>query len=310
MSDMGFDTRESTDMNGHRSIPSLLGVLLVVTAAVGADARGSRNGAAGGRPEVVARASLAVATDGGEPTTFQIEGVATEEGIRFEGSRHDSNRQVTVAWNWIADLDPRGNARLAGLASVVNHASEKREFDVRVSMPIDPLITEGSRIGGRVRVTLVMDGDGGRLDVPFGQSVWSAMVDDEVGKTLHNGPFAMGGSGAGTAVTDASFGAPYPGLDSASVEDGFGIRHRFRLTGGEEARFDSEVILGGDEADFIRRRTDGPVRIGSGDDRVVIQVGGGSKGAASVRRGARPNRSNRSPIAAPRRELKITPSGG
>ncbi len=184
-----------------------------------------------------------------------------------------------------------------------NHAAEKREFDVRVAMPIDPLITEGSRIGGRVRLTLVMDDDGGRLDVPYGQSVWSAMVDDEVGRTLHNGPFAMGGTGAGTAVTDANFGAPYPGLESASVEDGFGIRHHFRLTGGDEARFESELLLGGDEENFVRRRPDGPVRIGSDDDRVVIRVGPGSpRSASSVRRGSR------SPIASPRRELRITPS--
>ncbi len=307
MPDMGSGTRESMDMNGHRIIPSLLGVLLVAASAMGGDARGSRNGAAGGRPEVVARANLTIGTDGGEPAIFQIGGVATEEGIRFEGSRHDSSRQVTVAWNWIADLDPRGNARLAGTASVVNHASEKREFDVRVSMPIDPLITEGSRIGGRVRVTLVMDDDGGRLDVPFGQSVWSAMVDDEVGKTLHNGPFAMGGSGAGTAVTDASFGAPYPGFASASVEDGFGLRHHFRLTGGEEARFESELLLAGDEENFIRRRPDGPVRIGDVEDRMVIQMGGGASRSTGVRRGTQ---TNRKPIAAPRRELKITPAGG
>jgi hypothetical protein len=300
-------TREGKDMNGHRIIPNLLGALIVAGATMGADAGDSRgNDATGGRPQVVAHATVEVATDGGEPTAFEIEGVATDEGIRFQGSRRDSARQVTISWNWLADLDPRGNARLAGLASILNHSAEKREFDVRVAMPLDPLITEGSRIGGRVRVTLVMDDDGGRLDVPIGQAVWSAMVDDEVGKTLHNGPFAMGGTGAGTAVTDANFGAPYPGFEAASVEDGFGIRHHFRLTGGDEARFESELLLGGDEANFIRRRPDGPIRIGGGDDRMVIQMGGASGRSGTVRRGTR---TSRSPVAAPRRELKITPSG-
>jgi hypothetical protein len=294
-------------MNGHRIIPGLLGVLLVASAATAGDSKTTRKNGAGGRPEVVAQARLQIAADGGEASTFAIEGVATDEGIRFEGSRHDPVRKFTVAWNWIADLDPHGNARLAGLASILNHATDKREFDVRVSMPLDPLITEGSRIGGRVRVTLVMDDDGGRLDVPIGQSVWSAMLDEEVGKTLHNGPFAMGGTGAGTAVTDANFGAPHPNLEASAIEDGFGIRHHFRLTGGDEARFDSELIVGGDEDDFIRRRPDGPVRIGGGDERVVIQMGSGSRsGGASIRRGGA---SNRKPIAAPRRELKITPSG-
>lgn len=291
-------------MNGHRLIPSLLGVFLVATAAMGAESQRSRKNAIEGRPEVVARATLSVATDGGDAAAFEIEGVAAEDGIRFKGTRHDPNRNVTVAWNWLADLDPRGHARLAGTASVLNHADEKREFDVRVAMPLDPLVTEGSRIGGSVRVTLVMDDDGGRLDVPYGQSVWAAMIDDEVGRTLHNGPFAMGGSGAGTAVTDANFGAPYPGLESSSVEDGFGIRHHFRLTGGDEARFESELLLGGDEENFIRRRPDGPVRIGGGDGRMVIRVGGGP--SRSIRRGTR---STRTPIAAPRRELKITPAG-
>ncbi len=294
-------------MNGHRIIPNLLGALVIAGATMGADAGDSRrNDATGGRPQVVAHATVEVATDGGEPTAFEIEGVATDEGIRFQGSRRDSARQVTISWNWLADLDPRGNARLAGLASILNHSAEKREFDVRVAMPLDPLIMEGSRIGGRVQVTLVMDDDGGRLDVPIGQAVWSAMIDDEVGKSLHNGPFAMGGAGAGTAVTDAHFGAPYPGLESASVEDGFGMRHHFRLTGGDEARFESELLLAGEEKDFIRRRPDGPVRIGSEDDRIVIQMGGGSTRSSKVTRGTG---SNRKATSTPQRTLKITPSG-
>jgi hypothetical protein len=292
-------------MYGHRIIPNLLGVFAIAVAAMGADAGDSRNDATGGHPQVVARAMLEVATDGESPTSFEIEGVATDDGIRFKGARRDSARQVTITWNWLADLDPRGNARLAGLASILNHAAEKREFDVRVAMPLDPLIMEGSQIGGRVRVTLVMNDDGGRLDVPIGESVWSAMVDDEVGKTLHNGPFAMGGTGAGTTVTDANFGAPYPGFESASVEDGFGIRHHFRLTGGDEARFESELLITGEEENFIRRRPEGPVRIGSRDDRMVIQMGGGSGRSSSVRRRTS---SGRTPISTPRRELKITPS--
>ena len=293
-------------MHGTRTIPALLSLVLAVAATsheVHAEDRG--RGAAGGRDgtnQVVAKAVLSIATDGGDSTMVEIEGVATAEGIRFTGRRHDSERQVTVAWNWLADLDPRGQARLIGDASVVNHADTKREFDVRVAMPLDPLITVASRIGGRVRVTLVMDDDGGRLDVPYGQAVWTAMVDDEPGKRLHNGPFAMGGTGSGSAVTDATFGAPYPAFEAASVEDGFGIRHHFRLTGGDEARFESELLLAGDEEHFIRRRPDGPIRIAPQDDRLVIQMSGASRRSTTVRRGSR------SPVAAPPRELRITPN--
>ena len=147
-----------------------------------------------------------------------------------------------------------------------------------------------------------MDDDGGRLEVPFGESVWTAMVDDEPGKTLHNGPFAMGGTGAGNAVTDASFGAPYPAFEATSVEDGFGIRHHFRLTGGDKANFESELLLTGDEENFIRRRPDGPIRIAPGDDRVVIQVDGRQRRATTIRR------NGRSPAATRPRELKITPN--
>lgn len=295
-------------MNGKRFISNLLGLVLVATATTdGAHAGSRENAADGGRQghgtaRIVARATLAIATDGGDASMIQIDGVEDAGGIRFTGSSHDPSRQVTVTWNWLADLDPRGNARIVGDASVVNHAESKREFDVTVAMPLNPLVTQASRIGGRVRVTLVMDEDGGRLDIPFGQSVWTAMVDDEPGKTLHNGPFAMGGTGAGDAVTDASFGAPYPAFEAASVEDGFGIRHRFRLTGGDQATFDSELLLTGDEENFIRRRPDGPVRIAPGDDRLVIQMGGNARRSGGVRRGGR------SPIAAPPRELKITPT--
>lgn len=295
-------------MYGKRTIPTLLTIVLV--ALCGADeaaaterGRSAAGGRTGTNEQVVARATLAIATDGGAASTVEIEGIATEDGIRFAGSRHDAARQVTVAWNWLADLDPRGNARLIGDATVTNHADTKREFDVRVAMPLDPLVTEASRIGGRVRVTLVMDDDGGRLDVPFGQAVWTAMVDDEAGKTLHNGPFAMGGTGSGTAVTDATFGAPYPAFEAASVEDGFGIRHHFRLTGGDAATFESELLLTGDEANFVRRRPDGPIRLAPSDDRLVIQMGAANRRTTAVRRGG-----GRRPVAAPPRELKITPS--
>ena len=254
------------------------------------------------------RGALELRTQGGPPLIIQITGLRHEEGIRFVGSRRIDDADCTVEYDWIADLDPRGGARLTGTASIVNHAPLKRQFDLRVRLPLDPLVTEGTRIGGTVRVTLVMDDDGGRVDLPAGDSLWAAMIDGQPAKTLHRGPFAMGGGAEGTSSADASFGAPYPSYESSAVSDGFGIRHRFRLSGGDEIRFRSDLKLAGDPENFIRRRASGPVRIGERDSRIVIDLGGGSRQRDA--RGAGVTRTRRPRGASTSRPVRIEPATG
>lgn len=285
-------------------LPVLMVLMMIVEGAVALPigSEPEREGA------ISARGTLELRTQGGPPLIIHITGVRHEDGIRFVGSRRIDDADCTVGYDWIADLDPRGGARLSGTATIVNHAPLKRQFDLRVRLPLDPLVTDGTRIGGTVRVTLVMDEDGGRVDLPAGDSLWAAMIDGQPAKTLHRGPFAMGGAAGGKSSADASFGAPYPSYESSAVSDGFGIRHRFRLSGGDEIRFRSDLKLAGDPENFVRRRASGPVRIGERDSRIIIDLGGGSRQRDA--RGAGVTRTRRSQGSSTSKPVRIEPTAG
>ncbi|MCP4835885.1 MAG: hypothetical protein GY895_14115 [Phycisphaera sp.] len=216
--------------------------------------------------------------DGGEPRRLPVEGVSSKDGMRFQGTRRVEDLGVVLAWDWIADLDPRGGgARIVGTFGLLNDTDREREFEVRVDFPLDPLIADASRLGGTVRATLVMNDDGGRVELPAGDALFSVLIDGKVVRRLHAGPFAMGGGDSGTAVADASFGAPYPSYETPAINDALGIRNRFGLSARDQVQFRCELTVAGDPADFIRRRPTDPVRIQDRDDRLVIDVDGRGK---------------------------------
>ena len=293
-------------MGGRSLFPFLQVIAFAIMAMIsGATFAAPVTGEAETKNRVVARGTLELRTEGGTPMVIQIRGVRHDDAFRFAGSKRIDGADCTIEYDWVADLDPRGGARLSGIASIINHAPLKREFDLRVRLPLDPLVTEGSRIGGTVRVTLVMGDDGGRVDLPAGESLWAAMIDGQPAKTLHRGPFAMGGRAKGTSSADASFGAPYPSCESPAVTDDFGIRHRFRLSGGDEIRFQSDLQLAGDPANFVRRRSAGPVRIGERDSRVIIDLGASSRQRDA--RGSGVTRSRGSKRSSSREPVRINP---
>ena len=213
--------------------------------------------------------------DDGKPRRLPVEGVVAKDGIRFQGTRRVQDLDLVLAWDWTADLDPRGGgARVAGVLALLNDTGEERRFEVRVDFPLDPLIADASRIGGTVRATLVMNEGGGRIDLPAGEALFSALIDGKTVRRLHPGPFSMGGAQAGTTVADASFGAPYPSFETPAIRDAVGMVNRFSLSGGDQVQFRCELNIAGDPANFIRRRSTEPVRIEDVDDRIVIDVDG------------------------------------
>ena len=214
----------------------------------------------------------------GKPRRLPVEGVVAKDGIHFRGTRRVEELDLVLAWDWTADLDPRGGgARVAGVLALLNDTSEERRFEVRVDFPLDPLIADASRLGGTVRATLVMNQGGGRVDLPAGEALFSALIDGKTVRRLHPGPFSMGGAQAGTTVADASFGAPYPSFETPAIHDAIGMMNRFSLSGGDQVQFRCELNIAGDPENFIRRRSTEPVRIEDNDDRIVIDVNGRTK---------------------------------
>lgn len=262
-------------------------LVLTIMAMVAASAHGGvgPDRPAGPPPARADQAGLRVQVDGGAPVEFFLVLEETDEGVRFAGTHRLDEEGCVVSYEWTADLDPRGGARLTGWIDIQNNTDAERAYELWLRFPLNPLVAERCRIGGTARLELVMDADGGRVGIPAGEAVWVAMVDEESVKSLHRGPFSMGGPVAGRAVADASFGAPYPSFDGPSIEDGLGIRHRCRLTGGDRVIFRSDLRLAGDPENFIRRRPSGPVRIEDRDERVVIDVAGKTK-RGSARRGS------------------------
>ena len=108
--------------------------------------------------------------------------------------------------------------------------------------------------------------------MPFGSAGWSAMIDGDSVHEIHSGPFAMQGTGSGTAMVNASFGTPVPGMFAPAIEDGFGIRHCFRLSPGDTAIYASSVFVAGDADDFRSRPiTVDPIRIAHPDPGIRIE---------------------------------------
>ena len=271
-------------MNWLSNSPVFLASSLVVSAAMADDVS---KGGTDPRGDAGADVAIEIRVDDNEPIRAVQSGTPFGDGsLRYTGEKASESGDWLVSWNYTADLDPNGHAGITGTAQIVNRSGEMHAFDVRLSFPIDPLIDDQCKIGGQMTVSLTMDEDGGRLSVPYGHAGWSMVLDGESQHRVHTGPFAMQGSGSGTAVTQASFGAPFPGQNGPAVEDSFGVRHDFRLTPGDTVSYFTNIVLGGDPEDFRRRRnTSVPIRLGGGDGKIVVDLSGNgtSRGRGRIR---------------------------
>ena len=253
------------------------------------------------------RAIIEIRVDDGAPRRLVAPGAMVKGALRFVGEHEDPAGDFKIAWNWTADLDPTGDARLDGKASIHNLTADRHVYDLRAAFLLNPVISNASKLGGSVRVTLEMDQAGGVIDVPMGESLWEIGLDEASARRLHTGPFMMGGGGAGTAVADSNFGAPWPGFDAPAIERGFTMRHHGRITSGDKAIFETALVIGGDPEHFVQRRdVESPVRVGGGDTgRRVIELG-----RTNSNRGIRSNKRNRGRgTAAPGRGISVSKTG-
>ena len=212
--------------------------------------------------------------EGSAPIRIVHAGIREGEGLlRYEGQERASDGSWDVRWSYLADLDPNGKASIRGFAQFANRSNEKQTVKLRLALPINPVIGNKSELGGKFTVSFEMDEGGGVLEVPAHQAGWMAMVDEEAVKALHPGPFVIRGAEKGMAKTTAGFGGDRTSVESPSVEDGFGIRHHFRISCGDAVTYTSELVLAGAKEDFLRRReTRNPITIGEGEGRLLIEL--------------------------------------
>ena len=219
---------------------------------------------------------------GSEPLHFKQSGKLLDSGFMgYEGEHKAANGSWVARWKYEADLDPHGTASIRGSFSFMNTSLEKTRVDLRMALPISPVIGKQCVVGGRLAMKLQFDSDGGVLEVPASESGWATMVDDEVVSALHSGPLVMTGVADGIANMNSEFGVTTNGLAGPSVEDGFGVRHSFRISSGDMVTYASAIVLAGSEEDFLRRReTRTPIAIGTGEDRMKIDLSN-SRGRSS-----------------------------
>lgn len=294
---------DGTNMNGlpatFACIALVFGGITSVVTAAGAGGSASPNSGH--------RAIVQIRVDDGAVRRIVANGAMVEGALRFVGEHEDPAGDFKIGWNWTADLDPTGDARLDGEAFIHNLTGDRHVYDFRAAFLLDPVISNASKLGGSVRVTLEMDQDGGVIDVPMGESLWEIGLDDTSVRRLHTGPFMMGGGGAGTAVADANFGAPWPGFDAPAIERGFTMRHHGRITSGDKAIFETALVIGGDPQHFVQRRdVDAPVRVDGRDTgRRVIELGRTSSSRGIRSSGRNRNRGSASPV----RDASVSKTG-
>jgi len=169
----------------------------------------------------------------------------------FTGSSVDPSGAWEASWEYVADLDPNGNAKLTGNAKVNNKSDQQAEYDVTFEAPICPFIQSSSKMGGACTIKIITSANGGAVSTPGGNAVFTALADGMMGPKLFHGPFNMGSTGSGTAETANLFGAPFPNMVTAAVTEAFGLRHMFKLTDGDTVIITSNLVLGGDVANFV-----------------------------------------------------------
>lgn len=190
--------------------------------------------------------------DGAVHSVGSVASFNAEPGtLRFTGSAVDPGGQWEATWDYVADLNPHGNAKIVGEALVFNKSAAPADFDVRFRVPVCPLIMNGAKMGGSVTIKLTASENGGIVSCPPGQQAFAAMADDVIGAKLFHGPFNMGTTGSGTAQTMNLFGAPFPNMNVPAVAADFGVRHIFKLSDADKVSFVSNLVLGGDPNNFV-----------------------------------------------------------
>ncbi|MFO0829709.1 MAG: hypothetical protein U0572_16330 [Phycisphaerales bacterium] len=197
--------------------------------------------------------TFSIRVNGGAVHTVQCFASASEEAgcVRFQGATVDPAGTWEASWDYVADLDPNGTAKLVGSATMTNKTGSALDFDAAFDVPLCPFIQSGAKMGGSCAVKITTNENGGAISTAGGSQVFGALADDSITAKLFHGPFNMGSTGAGVAQTMNSFGAPVPNYNVGAITSDFGVRHIFKLTDGDVATLTSTIVVGGDPADFV-----------------------------------------------------------
>ncbi len=194
-------------------------------------------------------AELLVQVDGGVPMIYEIEGLISnspDAGVAFVGLIESPDGDWQIAYDLNASLNDNGDDVIAGALTVDNMSGETMPFYASVNIPMCPLASNTSLIGGLVSIALQTDADGGAVSSTSGPAVWSAALDGQVVQSLFWSPYSLATSGAGSMQTYNIFGNPFPGMPAAGMSDGIEVTYDFSLTSGDHAVINTTFVVGVD----------------------------------------------------------------
>jgi len=181
-------------------------------------------------------AKMTFSVNNGPPTVLDIVGTATLSGNHvFVKTVTQGTNKVT--FNYVADINPMGNAVINGSTTFENTASVAVAATTSFAVNICPTVT-ASMIGGIASAKLICNADGGLLTCgPGTETLAAAVSDGQVVHPLYYCPFELTKTGAGSSTTNMNFGLPIPSMGGPGELGSLGHSASFILSPGDKVVF-------------------------------------------------------------------------
>lgn len=215
---------------------TLLSVMLVLVVAVAAQAR----------PPLPPALQIELWTDapGDAPQLWNPPGVPNGDGTwDYTGNLLDPDGHWDLDWVITADADPFVSAGF----QLVNTSASTLTFNLITSVPISPIITPSSLMGGSTGGSITdanFDGIGTVSTAP-GLPFYTGMIDGSPVLPLYSDPNSWSVTFAGETVNipAISTGLPGPTIPGPAAFSSIGIHHTFTLTPGDRVAATSFFVV-------------------------------------------------------------------
>jgi hypothetical protein len=257
-----------------RSASTPIGVAPVATASILAAALATASFA-----YLPPTAKMTFSVNNGPPTVLDIVGTTTLSGNHaFVKTVIQGTNKVT--FNYVADINPLGNAVINGSTTFENTATVSVAASTSFAVSICPTVT-ASLVGGIASAKLICNADGGILTCGPGTETLAAAVSDGlVVQPLYYCPFELTKTGAGSSTTNMNFGLPIPALDGPGELGSLGHSANFILSPGDKVIFTLMYATNGNIVDPLLDPCPGDVN-GDGvvnkDDLMEVLAGFGQQ---------------------------------
>ena len=178
-------------------------------------------------------AKMTFSVNNGALTTVDVVGTTTLSG-NYSFVKTITSGTTKVTFNYVADINPLGNAVINGSTSFENTSSVSVAATTSFEVNICPEVTV-SLIGGIASAKLICNSDGGLLTCgPGSEWLASAVSDGQPSALLYFCPFELTKTGAGSSTTNMNFGLPIPSMAGPGSLGSLGHHTNFIISPGDK----------------------------------------------------------------------------